>query len=100
MISDPLRELYRMFHLRRMSPLRIIAPSVFLKGLSAISKGHHIGVPQGDVMQLPGVFVIGSDGRVCRAFIPADPAGHPGTTNILEAVADCAGGGPTMPSSA
>jgi len=97
MISDPHRELYRMFHLGRMSPLGIMAPSLFIKGLSAISKGHHLGIPQGDLLQLPGIFVIDSGGRVCRAFTPSDPAGHPGTADILKAVADCASGVPTVP---
>jgi peroxiredoxin len=89
MISDPGRELYRLFNLGRMSPLRIMSPSLFAKGVSALSRGHHLGVPQGDVLQLPGVFVIGADDRVCYAFAPSDPAGHPSIKDILKAVEDC-----------
>ena len=92
MIADPERELYRRFHLERMSPLRIMSPGVLSKGLVGPLQGPPPGVPQGDVLQLPGVFVIGADDRVCRAFTPADPAGHPSPDDILEAVADCPGG--------
>lgn len=89
MIADPQRELYRMFHLARMSPLQAAAPGVLLKGISALARGHGIGFPQGDVLQLPGVFVIGTGGRICRAFAPADPAGHPSPGDLLRAAADC-----------
>jgi hypothetical protein len=89
MIADPDRALYRRFHLARSSPLRILSPGMLVKGLSALSRGHLPGVPQGDPLQLPGVFVIGAAGRVCRAFAPADPAGHPAPAEILEAVAGC-----------
>lgn len=89
MIADPQRELYRTFHLTRMSPLRAADPRVLLKGFSALARGHGIGSPQGDVLQLPGVFVIGRGGRMCRAFTPADPAGHPSPGDLLAAAADC-----------
>jgi peroxiredoxin len=89
MIADPQRELYRMFHLTRMSPLRAADPRVLLKGFSALARGHGIGTPKGDVLQLPGVFVIGKNGRICRAFTPADPAGHPSPGDLLAALSDC-----------
>lgn len=92
MIADPKRELYRRFHLERISPLRVLSPGMLVKGVAALAQGHRPGVPQGDVLQLPGVFVIGAEDRVCRAFAPTDPAGHPSPDDILKAVADCPGG--------
>ena len=86
MIADPHAELYQAFQLARMSPMRIASPGVLLKALSALARGHGIGAPQGNVLQLPGVFVIGRDGRICRAFTPNDPAGHPSPTDILAAL--------------
>jgi hypothetical protein len=91
MIADPERALYRRFHLERMSPLRVLSPGMLVKGAAALARGHLPGVPQGDVLQLPGVFVIGAGDRVCRAFAPADPAGHPSPDDVLKAVADCPG---------
>ena len=94
MIADPERTLYRRFHLERMSPLRVLSPSMLVNGAAALARGHLPGVPQGDVLQLPGVFVVGAEDRVCRAFAPADPAGHPSPDDVLVAVADCPGGSP------
>jgi peroxiredoxin len=91
-IADPERALYQQFHLERMSPLRVLSPATMVKGVAALAHGHLPGAPQGDVLQLPGVFVIGAGDRVCRAFAPADPAGHPSPDDILKAVADCPGG--------
>ncbi len=98
MIADPERALYRRFHLERMSALRVLSPGMLVKGAAALARGHLPGVPQGDVLQLPGVFVVGAEDRVCRAFAPADPAGHPSPDDILKAVADCPGApAPTRP---
>ena len=92
MIADPERALYRRFHLERMSPLQVLSPGMLAKGVAALAQGHLPGAPQGDVLQLPGVFVIGAEDRVCRAFAPADPAGHPSPDDVLTAVAGCPGG--------
>jgi hypothetical protein len=94
MIADPGRTLYRRFHLERMSPLQVLSPGMLVKGVAALARGHLPGAPQGDVLQLPGVFVIGAGDRVCRAFAPTDPAGHPPPDDVLKAVADCPGGSP------
>jgi hypothetical protein len=71
-----------------------VVPQPIEAGLGPVSQGHLPGVPQGDVLQLPGVFVIGAGERVCRAFAPADPAGHPSPDDVLKAVADCPGRNP------
>ena len=57
-VSDPEKKLYRKFELKQMSTLGFFSPSVALKGIAAIVGGHGIGMPQGDVRQLPGVFII------------------------------------------
>lgn len=90
MIADPQQALYRQFHLQRMSPLGVLSPAVAIKGLAAVARGAGIGKPIGDVLQLPGVFMIDSDGRIVFSHQPAGPAGHAGPDAILKTLAESA----------
>ncbi len=56
-----------------------------MKGLAAMVRGHRMGIPTGDVRQLPGVFIIATDGRIRFCHYSRDPADHP-DPNILWAV--------------
>ena len=56
---------------------------ILLKGLSAMAKGHLIGVPKGDVRQLSGVFIIDTDGDIRYSHYAKNPADHPGVDEIL-----------------
>ena len=87
MIADPQQALYRQFHLKRMSPLGVLSPAVAIKGLAAMARGSGIGKPVGDVLQLPGVFLIDSGGRIVFDHQPAGPADHADPDTILEALA-------------
>ena len=83
-ISDPEKILYGAFGLKQMSPLGFLSPSLFAKSLSTMAKGHVMGIPAGDVRQLPGVFVINTDGRIEFSHYARDPADHPDPDTILE----------------
>ncbi len=85
-ISDPGQQVCRAFDLKRMSPLGFFSPAVALKGISAMAQGHTMGLPQGDVRQLPGVFVINADGQSIYRYYAKDPSDHPDPETILEAV--------------
>jgi len=85
-ISDPGQQVYRAFNLKRISPLGFFSPTVALKGISAMAQGHTMGLPQGDVRQLPGVFVIRADGQIIYRHYASDPSDHPDPDTILEAV--------------
>jgi len=85
-ISDPGQQVYRAFDLKRISPLGIFSPIVALKGISAMAQGHTMGLPQGDVRQLSGVFVINTDGQFVYRHYASDPSDHPDPDTILEAV--------------
>jgi peroxiredoxin len=87
-ISDPDRRLYKAFQLQRMSALGMLSPALAVKGISAMARGHGLGRPVGDVRQLPGVFIVDSDGRIAWGHRPEDPAGHPAPATILAALAD------------
>jgi peroxiredoxin len=87
MIADPQQALYRQFHLKRMSALVVFLPAVAIKGLAAMARGSGIGKPIGDVLQLPGVFIIDSGGRIVFSHQPAGPADHASPDMILSALA-------------
>jgi len=87
MIADPQQALYRQFLLKRMSPLGVLSPAVAIKGLAAMARGSGIGKPVGDVLQLPGVFIIDSGGRIVFSHQAAGPADHADPDTILKALA-------------
>ena len=87
MISDSKQALYRQFHLERMSPLGVFSPAVAIKGLAAMARGSGIGKPIGDVLQLPGVFVLDAGGRIVFRHQPAGPADHADPDRILKVLA-------------
>jgi peroxiredoxin len=89
-LSDPQKKLYRAFELKRMSTLGFLSPTVTLKGIAAMVQGHGIGLPQGDVRQLPGVFVIDTEGRIIYSHYAVDPADHPNAETILKTLAPSA----------
>lgn len=85
-VADSKRELYRSFAIGRMQPWGFLSPLVALKGVSAMAQGHLMGLPQGDVRQLPGVFVIDSSGSVIYRHYARDPSDHPSIESILGAL--------------
>lgn len=86
LISDPKRQLYQAFGLKQISGLELLSPSVAFKGILAMTKGHTIGMPIGDIRQLPGVFIINTDGRIVYSHFASDPSDHPDPDTILEAL--------------
>lgn len=65
-ISDPSCELYRAFGLQRGSAGQLIAPRVLARGVTALFGGHGVGLPVGDPLQMPGVFLL-HQGQVVAA---------------------------------
>lgn len=58
-ISDPNRDLYRSFGLRRGTFKQLFGPLVWIRGFNAaVIKGLGVGVIQGDGFQMPGAFVV------------------------------------------
>lgn len=64
-ISDPSCELYRAFGLGRGSAGQLFGPSVLARGVTALFGGHGVGLPVGDPLQMPGVFLL-RDGEIVR----------------------------------
>jgi peroxiredoxin len=83
MIADPQKRLFRAFHLKRASLGGLLTVGMAVKGLWAMARGHAIGMPKGDVRQLPGVFIIDSGGRIRFSHFAKDPADHPDPDSLL-----------------
>ena len=84
MISDPDRHLYREFAIERMSPLGFFSPSMMLRGIAAMAQGHTMGLPEGDVRQLPGVVIIDREGYIQYRYESDGPADHPSAEELVE----------------
>ena len=85
-VCDPDRRLFGAYGLKRMNLFQLASPSLMLKGVKALSQGHTMGLPRGDVYQLPGVFIIDRKGRIRYSHIGRDPADHPAAEEIVSAV--------------
>jgi len=73
-IADPEQRLYEAFNLRRMSPIEMLNPAVWLGGFrTAILKRHGFGRVKGDVLQMPGVFLV-RDGEILAGYRHRTPA--------------------------
>ncbi len=86
MICDPERALYGIYDLKRMGVLGFLSPSLALKSLSAVAQGNLVGIPEGDVKQLAGVFIIDSSGHIRFRHLSADPADFPSAEDVLAAL--------------
>jgi peroxiredoxin len=86
MVSDPEKKLYQAFELKSMSPWKVLSPTLVVKGMAAVARGHGLGLPVGDVRQLPGGFVVDRKGKIVFSRPADDPAGHPSVEEILTAL--------------
>lgn len=86
MIADPDRRLYRDFGLKTASIPELFFPSVAFKAITAMAQGHTVGLPVGDIRQLPGVFIIDTDGRIVFSHVSKDAADHPEADALLAAL--------------
>jgi len=63
-----------------------MGPATLPRGLQAARKGHFIERPVGDVMQLPGTFIIDRDGIVRYARYARHSADHPAASELIAAL--------------
>lgn len=84
MIADPEKQLFRAFQLKQATSKALLSVGMVLKGLSAMARGHGLGIPKGDVRQLPGVFIIDTDDRIRFSHYARGPADHPSAEDLLQ----------------
>jgi peroxiredoxin len=76
-VSDREGRLYRAFGLERGSPMQLLGPTVWWRGfLATVLGGHLVGLPVGDPLRMPGVFLV-HQGKIIRAFRHATAADRP-----------------------
>jgi peroxiredoxin len=83
---DPDKALFKAFHLKQASATSFLSPGMAVKGMSAMFRGYGIGMPTGDVRQLPGVFIIDAEGVVRYRYLAEGPADHPDPDVLLEEI--------------
>ena len=86
MIADPEKQLFEAFRLKQASAGALLSAKMVFRGVTAMAKGHGIGAPKGDVRQLPGVFIIGTDGLILFSHHASGPADHPRPETLLAAL--------------
>lgn len=86
MIADPEKTLFKAFHLKQASTKALLSLGMALKGVSAVFRGYGIGIPKGDVRQLPGVFIIDTAGAIIYSYYAEGPADHPDPDALLKAI--------------
>ena len=82
-ICDPEKKLYKTFGLGRGSVASMASPALLLKGLKTLSRGHTLGMPRDDVLQMPGVFLIDTSGNIRYAHYSKDPSDNPSIGTLL-----------------
>ncbi len=92
MIADPGKRLYRAFGLKQASTGKLLSPGMAVKGVAAILRGHGVGKPQGDVRQLPGVFIIDTGGKLRYRYYAEGPADHPAPEELIAVLQSIRGG--------
>jgi peroxiredoxin len=82
-ICDPEKKLYQAYGLGKGSLAAMASPGFLLKGLKSLSRGYIPGVPRGDVMQMPGVFLIDTSGNIRYTHYSKDPSDNPSMQTLL-----------------
>ena len=75
-ISDPEQKLYQAFELQRGSLWQVMGLSNVLPAIRSIFRGNLSAIPNSDIFQLPGAFLI-RDGKIVNAFRAARSSERP-----------------------
>lgn len=82
-ISDPEQKLYQAFEVGRGSLWQVAGPGMWWRAVTALVSGHLPGVPNADVYQLPGAFLI-HNGAIISAFRAQSSADRPDYTQVAQ----------------
>jgi len=84
-LADPKLEAYRAYGLGRGSLAQVANLGLLMRWTMAALRGN-VGAPGGDVFQMPGTFVIGTDGVLKLCHRSRDSADYPPTEALIAAV--------------
>lgn len=83
--SDPDRSLYQAMGLRRASMRELLSTELFKRGIEACVRDRHaMGIPRGDPMQMPGVFVL-HRGLILASHVHQHPWDRPDYRTLVRA---------------
>ncbi len=86
--ADPEAASYRRYGLMRGNAQQLFGPAVWLKGAQVTVDGTFDGLPigklVGDPFQMPGVFVIDTDGRVRMAYYSKHAGDYPDDALLVQ----------------
>ena len=85
-LCDPQAVAYRAFGLARANLFQMLGPAVWGKGLQVIRQGHTQGRTVGDPRQMPGTFMVDTQGRIVFAHYSAHVGDYPAEEALLRAV--------------
>jgi len=85
-LSDPARKSYRTYGLERTSWFQMITGRTVSRLIAALAEGHGGGRPVGDIMQMPGVFMVDSQGILRYIYRYRDIADNPPNEELLQAL--------------
>jgi len=86
--SDPSMDSYKRYGLTRGNANQLFGPAVWLKGAQVTTEGAFEGLslakPVGDPFQMPGVFVVDTEGRVVFAYYSSHAGDYPESDALLK----------------
>lgn len=85
-LADPDLDTYRTFGLKRGSMADVVGPATWLKAAAAMRQGHFGGRVIGDVMQLPGTFIVDRAGIIRFARYAEHSGDHPSMEELIAAL--------------
>lgn len=82
--ADPEKALYQAFGLRRVTVRELLSADLFKRGLEACVRDRHgMGIPRGDPMQMPGLFIVEKATLLAR-FVHQHPWDRPHLPALIE----------------
>lgn len=85
-LADPDLDTYRTFGLKRGGMAEVAGAATWLKAAAAMREGHFGGRVIGDVMQLPGTFIVDREGTVRFAKYARHSGDHPAIEELIAAL--------------
>ena len=81
-LADPEKIAYRAYGLRQGTLGQIAGPRMWLRGLKAALRGG-VGIPVGDVWQMPGTFIIDREGMIRFAHYSTSTVEWPSNNELI-----------------
>jgi len=86
-VSDPKKQLYKAFGIRRARTLQVLGPKVLSQAFQAYSNGFRQGATVGDPMQLSGTFLV-YKGEVKTAHLAEFAGDEPDFSGVAACATD------------